>query len=99
MAIPLERLGQIHVRGAPATSRSELAIGVAAGQPGRWQLGHMVSNAFSFGVAIGIIVALATRPTLASVLLLGAVVLLQALSTFSIESPAPGPSDVEPSLR
>jgi hypothetical protein len=69
------------------------------GQPGRWRLRRLVSNAFSLGVAIGIIVALATRPTLASVLLLGAVVLLQALSTFSIESPAAGSGDAEPSRR
>jgi hypothetical protein len=92
MAIPLERLGNIDLGGAAAAAPSQRA----AGQPGPWRLGRVVSNAFSLGVAIGIIIALATRPTLASVLLLGAVVLLQALSTFSTESPAAGSGDAEP---
>ena len=85
----MERLGDIHLRGAAATSPQP----VAAGRLGGSRLGRLVSNAFSFGVALGIIIALATRPTLSSVLLLGAVVLIQALSTFSLDAPSPVPGD------
>jgi hypothetical protein len=89
MAIPMERLGDIQLHGAAATSPQP----VAAGRSGGSRLGHLVSNAFSFGVALGIIIALATRPTLSSVLLLGVVVLIQPLSTFSLDAPSAAPGD------
>jgi hypothetical protein len=56
---------------------------------------HVVSNAFSVGVAIGILVALTSKPSIASVVLLGAVVLIQALSNFGFEAPEAGEAEPE----